>query len=205
MNVDSFDPQISEQNPKPAPGDPHGIPGAGILGMRLLIASLSMLFLSSLMGYFVIRSRSAAWPPAGMPPMPKGLWISTIVILISSGTVQWGLRSARLNRQSALRQAMTATTGLGVLFLIVQGVNWYALLSAGITAAVNLYAFLFYLLTALHAAHVVGGLVLLFTVTARAYRGVYSADFHPGVIYSAMYWHFLDAVWVIVFVVLVWI
>ena len=181
----------------------QSLPGAGLLGMKLLLASLSMLFLASLMGFLVIRSRAEVWPPANMPKFPSGLWISTLLILISSGTIQWGLRSVRRDRQEALRRAMILTTVLGVAFLVCQAMNWLSLVRANFTAAANLYAFMFYMMTGLHAAHVIGGIVLLSIVTAKAFQGRYSPEFHPGVIYSAMYWHFLDVVWVIVFFVLV--
>jgi heme/copper-type cytochrome/quinol oxidase subunit 3 len=62
--------------------------------------------------------------------------------------------------------------------------------------------FTFYLLTGLHALHVIGGMVLLGAVTAKAFAGRYSATYHPGVTYAAMYWHFLDVVWLVMFVLI---
>ncbi len=174
----------------------------GRLGMRLLVAALSMLFAASLVAYGLIRSRAAVWPPAGMPRLPGTLWISTVLILVSSVTMQAAVRAARAGRERALRAGMLLTTLLGVLFLVSQALNWFALVAAHLTAKANLYGFTFYILTGLHAAHVVGGLIPLAVVTARAFRGRYSAEFHPGVEYCAIYWHFLDAVWVVMFAVL---
>ena len=67
----------------------------------------------------------------------------------------------------------------------------------------NLYGFLFYLLTGLHALHVVGGLVPLAVTTARAWQGKYTAVAHAGVEHVALYWHFLDVIWLVLFGVLV--
>ncbi len=174
----------------------------GRLGMRLLVLALSMLFGASILAYAVIRSRAAVWPPAGMPRLPDTLWVSTLVILASSVTMESARRAARAGRGRGLRTGMLLTTLLGVLFLASQTLNWFALVAAHLTAKANLYGFTFYILTGLHAAHVVGGLIPLAVVTARAFRGRYSAEFHPGVEYCAIYWHFLDVVWVVMFAVL---
>lgn len=189
-----------------APPDDRAAPapiGTGLLGMKLLVLALSMLFAASIMGYLVIRSRAAVWPPPGMPQLPSALWISTVIIVISSFTMQAAIRAAKGGRQRALRAGMLLTTLLGVAFLVSQTLNWLALVAANLTARTNLYGFTFYMLTGLHAAHVVGGVIPLAVVTARAWRGRYSAVFHPGVRYCAIYWHFLAAVWLVLFVVLV--
>ncbi|MFH0982206.1 MAG: cytochrome c oxidase subunit 3 [Planctomycetota bacterium] len=70
------------------------------------------------------------------------------------------------------------------------------------TASTGMYMFSFYLLTGLHGAHVIGGLVPLTVVTTKAFRGRYTRDYYPGVKYVAMYWHFLDVVWLVMFVVI---
>ena len=176
--------------------------GTGRLGMRILVLALSMLFAASILGYLVVRGRAAAWPPAGMPHLPSGLWVSTLVLLVSSATMQAAVRAARAGRQSSLRWWMVATTLLGVAFLVSQTLNWFALVAVNLTARTNLYGFTFYLLTGLHAAHVIGGIIPLAVVSKRAWGGRYSAAFHPGVEYCKIYWHFLDVVWLILFAVL---
>jgi cytochrome c oxidase subunit 3 len=174
----------------------------GRLGMRLLVLALSMLFAASLVAYVLVRARAAAWIPAGMPRLPGTLWISTVLMLMSSVTMQAAVRAARTGRGRALRTGMLATTLLGLLFLVSQTFNWLSLIAAHLTAGVDLYGFTFYVLTGLHAAHVVGGLIPLAVVTVRAFHGRYSAEFHPGVEYCAIYWHFLDVVWLVMFAIL---
>lgn len=174
----------------------------GKLGMRLLLAALGMLFAASITGYLVTRSNAPQWPPPGVPALPATLWVSTLLIVASSATVAWALAGIRRDRPATLRLALLLTVLLGVAFLISQSFNWFALVAANFTPKVNLFGFLFYLLTVLHAAHVVGGLIPLAVVTSRAWRGGYSAGFHPGVTYCAMYWHFLDVVWLVLFAVL---
>ncbi|HUU82635.1 MAG TPA: heme-copper oxidase subunit III [Phycisphaerae bacterium] len=182
---------------------PTAPPGMGTMGMWIFLASLTVLFAACVAGYLVVRSRAEAWPPPDMPALPWGLWVSTCVILISSGTIQWALAGVRRNRYGALIGAMLITTLLGLVFLVSQAVNWAWLIAINATVETGgLYIFTFYLLTGLHALHVIGGMVFLVIVTARSWEGRYSATHHAGVQYAAMYWHFLDGVWLFMFVLL---
>jgi cytochrome c oxidase subunit III len=190
----------SEGGPQPERGQP--VPGAGRLGMAVFLVSLSMLFAASMVGYLVVRLRAEAWPPPGMPRLPSGLWVATAVIVGCSVTIHRALLAARRGLQQPMVRWLGATLGLGALFLILQAMNWWGLITARMPMQANLYAFTFYMLTGLHAAHVIGGLIPLGVVTSKARRGAYSAGSHPGVEYSAMYWHFLDAVWLVMFATL---
>ena len=172
--------------------------------MVVFLAALAVLFLASIVGYLLVRLQAKDWPPPGMPRLPSGLWAATIAIVACSATVHRALKSVRLGQTTAAVRWLQATLVLGVVFLSVQAFNWWRLIALDIGLKTkNLYAFTFYMLTGLHAAHVVGGLVLLGVVTWRAARGRYGSGHHPGVTYAAMYWHFLDAVWLVLFAVLV--
>jgi cytochrome c oxidase subunit 3 len=109
---------------------------------------------------------------------------------------------ARQGRQKSLRAGLLATLVLGLGFLASQTVCWFSLVARDFTMRTNLYGFLFYLLTGLHALHVVGGLVPLGLTTVRAFEGRYSAASHEGVAHVALYWHFLDVIWLVLFAVL---
>ena len=189
-------------------GDPRrvregAIPGAGVLGMWVFLATLTVLFLASIVGYLVVRLRATDWPPPGMPRLPAGLWLATVVLVAGSVTIHRALRSIRLGDRAALIRWLQATLALAVVFLSVQSWNWWGLIRLHLTAASNLYAFTFFMLTGLHAAHVIGGIALLVIVLARSLRGRYGSDHHGGVTYAAMYWHFLDAIWLVLFAVMV--
>jgi cytochrome c oxidase subunit 3 len=171
--------------------------------MWIFLGTLGMLFAASVAGYLVVRLRAPEWPPPGMPRLPRGLWITTLVIAACSVTVSRAVASIRLGQTTRSARWLVATFWLGVLFLVTQSANWWGLVMANVTARTkNLYAFTFYMLTGLHAAHVIGGLILLGVVAARARRGRYGCGQHAGITYAAMYWHFLDAVWVLLFGVL---
>lgn len=176
---------------------------AATLGMKLALASLSMLFVAGIMGYVVIRARAETWPPPKMPPLPRLLWLSTAIILATSVAVQKALSAARAGRQAQLRSAMTAAMLLALAFLASQTASWIILYRQQVTPSTNLYGFTFYVLTVLHAVHVLAGLPPLAIAAVRAHRGRYGPGQHLAVKLSAMYWHFLDVVWVVLFAVLV--
>lgn len=182
--------------------DTQPIEGAGRLGLIFFIASLGMLFAASISGYLVVRFRAEEWPPAGMPPLPDGLLSSTVMIILCSVFIEMAYRAIRADHATRSLRYLWATYGMGWIFLIFQTVGWYHLVINGGYEVPNLYAFTFFMLTGLHAAHVIGGLVTLTAVLFRAHRNAYSAAFHPGIEYNQMYWHFLGVVWIIMYLVL---
>lgn len=189
-------------------GDPRkvregAIPGAGVLGMWVFLAALTVLFLASIVGYLVVRLKAPDWPPPGMPRLPAGLWLATVVLIAGSATIHGALRAIRRGDQKLSTRFLAATSALAVTFLAVQSWNWWGLIRLHVSAASNLYAFTFFMLTGLHAAHVIGGIVLLVIVLARGLRGRYGSDNYAGITYAAMFWHFLDAMWLLLFAVMV--
>ena len=192
------------------------------MGVGLLVFSLSVLFASTLIGYLYIRAQS---PMVAHLHLPKLLWVSTAVLLISSITMHAGLRAIQQGRESQLAWNLAVTFGLGLLFLILQAISvvdiFHTLqlsnmamarigirntggLARGLTPVVQTHVLIaaFYVFTALHALHVIGGLIPLGVVLRQAIKGGYSRNYYPGVRYCSIYWHFLDVVWLVIFVVL---
>ena len=139
------------------------------------------------------------------------------MIIASSVTMHLALRAVRRGRQAGLRAWIVVTAVLGTAFLAAQTVNWLAYFRAipsgnlppprglapeDIRPAPGLFYFLFFMLTGVHAAHVVGGLAALAVASVNAFRGRYTAARQAGVRHCAMYWHFLDAVWLVIVVVI---
>jgi cytochrome c oxidase subunit 3 len=174
-----------------------------MLIMVLLLASLAMGLGALLVFYFTMRSRAEVWPPPGSPPLPRGLWLSTALLLASSGTMHAAWRGIRRGQLGTLRGMMIATTVLAIAFLVNQVVNWGVAVAAHLPPGLNMYAITFYLLTGLHGLHVLGGLVPLGLVTGRALARRYTAANCAGVGYCALYWHFVDGVWLVLFGALV--
>ncbi len=170
--------------------------------MFLFLVSLTVLFLASIVATIIMRVRAGSWPPPGMPPPPRGLWLSTAILIVSSATMQWAVESARRDRRDSLKIATLLTTILGFAFLGSQVANWLHWVGQNATIRSSLYAYLFYVLTGLHALHVLGGLVPLVIVSVNSAYGRYSSVFHAGVRQVAIYWHFLGVVWIVLFAVI---
>ncbi len=179
---------------RPGPGA-----DAGLLGMRIFLLSLSVLFTAGILAFLAVRARAPEWPPAGSPGLPGSLWLSTGILLVSSLTIWRARRAADGESRERLFRFLAVTFALGLLFLASQGASWALMIERHVVPRQSLFAFTFYVLSALHALHVVGGLVPLGILTGRAGRRSASPS---SVRYVAMYWHFLDVVWVILFAVL---
>lgn len=172
------------------------------LGLIVFLASLAMFFLAGIAAFYLLRFTSEQWPGRDAIHFPTGLWISTALLAVSSFTMQRAITTIAAGRSAAFRKAMLATTALGVAFLLFQVANWREMISAGLPIGANLFAWLFFTLTALHALHVVGGLIPLTVVTARACAGRYTPRNCAGVRHCGLYWHFLGVVWLMLLVTL---
>jgi cytochrome c oxidase subunit 3 len=182
---------------------------AGLLGMRILLVSLGILFAASILGYVVIRLQiGSRWPD--LPSLPNLLWLSTIALVVSSLTMQWAAVCARRGRVRPVRVALVLTLILAIAFLALQTDSWIQWMRPVMDnlAESDEYRFAlaaFYVFTGLHATHVIGGLAPMLVITARSMHisgARLQAGALPGVQYVAMYWHFLDAVWIVLFVTL---
>jgi cytochrome c oxidase subunit III len=200
----------------------HLPPGTGTLGMWLFLISLGILFASSMVGYLVIRLTTLkpgfdpvtgevvrqAGPALGTITMPPGLWVSTAVILASSFSIHLALRAVHRERQAVFQRCLVVTAALAVMFLVIQVPSLWAFLDehraytdqAAQDRTIGLlpYGMVFFLIV-VHAAHLLGGMIPLGIVTHHAWRSRYDHESHNPVRYLAMYWHFLDIVWLSLF------
>lgn len=172
-----------------------------IIAMWLFLAALAILFLASMLGYAVFRMTGKLSPPLGTLTFPPLLWVSTALVLAASVSIHQALRSIRREQQAQLRRWIGITLALASLFVLVQAPALLSLLSThdarGQTGH-TLYGLIFFLVL-LHALHVVGGVVALLVVSSRAAKHRYDHESHLGVRFAAMYWHFLDGVWIFMF------
>jgi len=179
--------------------------GVGALGMWLFLASLTMLFAASMLGYIIIRITSDNSPTPGSIEPPLMLVISTVIIIASSFTIHQALGAVRRERQSTFRGLMFATCLLAGLFIVVQVPAMTTLirdhqdmLSANPEKPSPILGLIFFLVL-VHALHVLGGVIPLIVTTIKAHQGAYDHEHYGPVRYMNMYWHFLDVVWLIMF------
>jgi cytochrome c oxidase subunit 3 len=184
--------------------DPAARLSAGRFGMWLFLLTLAVVFVATIIGYLAVRIspiNASTWPPASMPPLPGVLFWSTGALLVSSWTMHRGVRACERGEASQGRWMLT-TLVLGIVFLALQIIAWREAIADNMRIADHLYAWTFFVLTGLHGAHVVGGLIPLGVVTVKALGGRYGPDRASGAIYCGMYWHFLDAVWIVLYATL---
>src|SRR5262249_4404707 len=151
--------------------------------------------------FLIIRVAAPVWPPPMEPRLPVGVTAAnTMVLLWSSAAMVAASRArARGDRRPFVR-GLALTGGLGCLFLVIQGFEWVRLIRFGLTAASGVYGGTFYTLIGAHAAHVMVALAWLGIVLGRAARGAFSGPRAPGLTACAMYWHFVVALWPILYV-----
>jgi cytochrome c oxidase subunit I+III len=167
----------------------------GWWGMAAVIATEGAFFCYLLFSYFYLASISAnPWP--AVPPRIALPLVNTGILVASSVAVAWAETGIRRNRSGRLRIGLALAIGLGVLFLALQGVEYSRERIAGTHDA---YGSLFYTITGFHGAHVLVGLIMLTVVIVRAFKGHFGEARHEAVSNVAMYWHFVDAVWLVVF------
>lgn len=164
----------------------------------LIFLIAGLMFFAGLVGaYLVLRYGGSAWPAPGTPPLPVRLaGLNTLVIALSSLTLQRGVRCMRALDAVGLRRRLAAAAGLGTLFLVLQVVQWSLLLSRGLGFAGTTYGTTFYVLTGAHAAHAVSGVIWLLVLAVRQ-RQLWVPDRRSREIESgALYWHFVGLVWI---------
>ncbi len=172
-----------------------------ISGIVLALAAMLMFFMALASAYVVRKGLSGDWIPLGLPRI---LWFNTAVIIVSSLTIE---RARRLLAPQAaglrdFRGWWGLTTALGVAFLVGQLFAWRQLAAAGIYLATNPSSSFFYLITTAHGIHLLGGLVALSVVGFRSWPAEARVNHGTAVTVSAIYWHFLGALWVFLFLLL---
>jgi len=180
-------------------------------GMMLFIASEVMFFVAWFWAYFdgffafndaIQYARTeytgGHWPPAGTElfnPWHLPLF-NTIILLTSGTTVTWAHHALLHNDRRGLKIGLALTVALGVLFTIVQGIEYS---HAGFTFAGNYYGATFFMATGFHGFHVIIGTIFLAVCLIRAIGGDMSPKHHLGFEFAAWYWHFVDVVWIFLF------
>jgi len=165
------------------------------IGLRGFLAVVTVLF-SLLVVAYGDRMASADWRPL---PEPWLLWLNTAMLILSSVAFQWAWVSARRGQRDGVRNDLLAAGGFALAFLAGQLVVWLQMAALGYFAATNPAVAFFYLITALHALHLLGGMVVWGRTTAKVWRGVEVDQVRLSVELCAVYWHFLLLVWLVLF------
>lgn len=140
--------------------------------------------------------------------LPFAFSLSTIIIVLSSFLFHYGLMSIKKDDKKALKLAVSLTLILGLLFVVSQFYGWKELYANGIVAtgssSTNASSFI-YLITVFHVLHLLAGIISLIVVSVKSYKEKYNATNFLGVEVSIIYWHFLGALWIYLFLFLKYI
>ena len=178
------------------PLEGKGLRSTGFWGMLCLIATESILFVYLIFSYAYLGAQSPGrWPPTGPPSMRLSA-PDTIVLLASSFVLLWGIRAFDRRRASAtLRIALAVTIVMGIVFVAVQGAEWR---NKSFSFDANSYSAIYSTMTGVHLAHVAVGIVILAALLVWSLMGRLGGR-HQHLMLGALYWHFVDAVWLVVF------
>jgi cytochrome c oxidase subunit 3 len=169
------------------------VPGLYRVGLLTACISISAFFIALVIAYYWRKMTPPFWEPV---PIPATLRLSTILILISSVTFETARQLFRRGKWRMASHFLLATASLGAAFLASQLTAWRSLVMHGAFMARNPHSSFFYLFTGLHAAHLIGGLVLLFVVVLGKSKRRELVDV------ATQYWHFLGVLWIALYLVL---
>jgi heme/copper-type cytochrome/quinol oxidase subunit 3 len=182
---------VRRHDPMPAP----------LLGVILFVASECVFFAALFGAYFTIRAQATEWPPAGIEglepwPVPA---IATALLLLSSVTMQFALSAIARGDKATMMRFLKITLLLGAIFLGAQAYDYATL---PFTIHDTVFGTTFFTMTGFHGAHVAGGLVFIYLMLARGWSGQITREDHTHLEGAAIYWHFVDIVWIGLFATL---
>ncbi|QXQ07012.1 cytochrome c oxidase subunit 3 [Sphingosinicellaceae bacterium] len=180
-------------------------------GMILFIASEVMFFVAWFWAYFSAALYPSGaeviggvWPPKGIEALDPFVFplLNTMILLLSGTTVTWAHHALIHGDRKGLKQGLWLTIVLGLCFSAIQAFEYH---HAEFGFAGSIYGATFYMATGFHGFHVIVGTIFLMVCLARAYRGDFTPRQHFGFEAAAWYWHFVDVVWLFLFVsIYVW-
>lgn len=170
-----------------------------VFTMWLFIVSILMLFAAFTSAYLV-RKAEGNWVEFKLPNL---FWISTGILILSSISMQFALSAAKKDQFNALRTSISITFVLGLFFLILQYYGWVQLVEMNVYFVGNPSGSFVYVLSGLHGLHLISGLVVLLVALVAAFKLKINAKALTQIKICSTYWHFLDALWIYLFLFLV--
>jgi len=166
------------------------------LGLAVFLAVVTALFALTISAYLMRMEHGADWRAL---PEPNLLWINTGILLLGSVALQWAWGCAKRNNRDGLSLGLSAGGAFTITFIAGQYLVWRQLNATGYYMTANPANAFFFLLTALHALHLVGGLVAWARTLRKLWSGAEPSQVRASVELCALYWHFLLVIWAVLF------
>ncbi|MDE2089852.1 MAG: cytochrome c oxidase subunit 3 [Gammaproteobacteria bacterium] len=187
---------------------------AGLFGVLFYERNISVPWLASFSSHFTPwPGFTGAWPssgPAGKAFTPMEAWgipaLNTLILLSSGVTVTWAHWGLRRNNRLQTNLGLFLTVALGLSFLVLQAHEYrHAYTHLGLTLGSGVYGSTFFILTGFHGLHVTLGVIMLSVILSRSLKGHFTSDHHFAFEAVSWYWHFVDVVWLLLFVFVYWL
>lgn len=169
--------------------------------LNLAMFSFVMVF-AGFTSYYVVSMDKKSWVSIELPHV---FWVSTAVILLSSVTMNFGFQAVKKGKNAVGGYMLLATLVLGIVFGVCQFEGWKALISNGVFFAGKTFTpggGMLYVLTGWHLVHILGGLIALAVTATKAFMGRYNPENTLGIQLTSTYWHFVDGLWIYLFIFL---
>lgn len=178
----------------------HDEQANSLFGFIVFLLSESIIFLSFFAGYIIYKTTTVDWLPTGVSGLEiKEPAINTVILVSSSFVIYVAEQFLERHKLWGFRVFLLATMAMGTYFLVGQGIEWHGL-KFGFTSGV--FGGMFYLLTGFHGLHVFTGILLQGIMLGRSFiPGNYDTG-HFGIMATSLFWHFVDVIWIILFVLL---
>jgi cytochrome c oxidase subunit 3 len=167
----------------------------------LAIVSMCMIF-GGLTSAYMVRRGDPGWL---VFELPKLFYVSTAIIIISSFTMIWAVQSARKDNFFGVKAGVVLTFLLGIVFIVCQFKAWDSLVAQGVFltgSSSNPAGSFLYVITGAHLVHLLGGIIILIFICINAFRHIYHSKNLLGLQLGSIYWHFLDLLWLYLFLFL---
>jgi cytochrome c oxidase subunit III len=174
------------------------VPNRSLVGIAIGIISILMFFMALAIVFIILRRTSHVWVAVRLPRI---LWLNTGVLLASSLTLELACRRLASGHLAAFCRLWMATTCLGFLFVAGQLIAWRQLVLTGVYIASNQASSFFFVFTAAHAVHLLGGIAALLYISIRDFEKS-KLGLATAVEVTSFYWHFMDGLWVFLVVLL---
>ena len=189
----------------PSGGDGRGEPDSSFpvsarqMATWLLMTGVGMLFAGLTSAYIVLRG-VPTWEHLQLPPL---VWGNTLILLASSLTIDLARRAIKTDSLSVVRLWLGVTAALGAVFVLGQITLWRQMTATGLLLTSTLHSSFFYVLSGVHAVHILGGLIGLTWVSVQAWNNRLSSISFEPLRLCATYWHFMGGVWLYLILLLV--
>lgn len=177
----------------------------GLLGVMCFLTSEMALFGSLIFMYLYVRRAAPHWPPTGFSGVKPFEWqlptVNTVILLSSGVTMHFAFQALRRGNMRSMYTLLVSTIVLGAIFLGGQVYEYHNLITSKnpLTMSGNTYGATFFTLTGLHGAHVTGGIIFLLVLLVGTLKGRFNQGNTMVPHAATLYWHFVDAVWVVLF------